>query len=67
MHMGIVPTFMTVYFMDACHPGRSEKGCISHGTAVTDNCESTCGCQELNLSPLEKQPVLLPTAFLQLL
>ena len=28
---------------------------------VTDGCELPCGCWELNLSPLEEQPVLLTT------
>jgi hypothetical protein len=28
---------------------------------ITDNCESPCGCWELNWGPLEEQPVLLTT------
>lgn len=28
---------------------------------VTDDCESSCGCWELNTRPLEEQPVLLIT------
>ena len=28
------------------------------GTGVTDSCELSCGCWELNLGPLGKQPVL---------
>lgn len=29
-------------------------------SVVKDGCKSLCGCWELKLSPLEKQPVLLP-------
>jgi hypothetical protein len=35
------------------------KGVRSSGTGVTDRCELPCGCWELNLGPLEEQPVLL--------
>ena len=35
------------------------EGIRSLGTGVTDSCELLCGCWELNLSPLEEQPVLL--------
>jgi hypothetical protein len=28
---------------------------------IIDNCELPCGCWELNLSPLEEQPMLLTT------
>jgi hypothetical protein len=30
-------------------------------TGVTDSCELPCWCWELNLDPLEEQPVLLTT------
>jgi hypothetical protein len=33
----------------------------SPGTGVIDNYELSCGCWELNLSPLEEQPALLTT------
>jgi hypothetical protein len=29
--------------------------------SITDGCEPQCGCLELNLEPLEEQPVLLTT------
>ena len=29
------------------------------GAGVTDSCEPPCGCWELNLGPLEEQPVLI--------
>jgi hypothetical protein len=31
------------------------------GTEVTGSCELPCGCWELNLGPLDKQPMLLTT------
>ena len=33
----------------------------SSGTGVTNSCELTCGCWQLNLDPLEEQPVFLTT------
>ena len=33
----------------------------SPGTGVMDGCKPPCGCWELNLDPLEEQPVLLTT------
>ena len=38
---------------------RPEEGIISEDTGVTEGCELPCGCSELNLGPLEEQPVLL--------
>ena len=35
------------------------EGVGSPGIGVTDSCELSCGCWELNLGPLEEQPVLL--------
>jgi hypothetical protein len=40
---------------------RSEEGVTSPGTGVTDVCKPPCGCWELNLGPLEEQPVCLIT------
>ena len=40
-------------------PQRPEKATEFPGTGVTDGCEPTCGCWELNLGPLKEQPVLL--------
>jgi hypothetical protein len=37
------------------------KGSRSSGTGVTDCCELPCGCWELNLDPLEEQPLPLTT------
>ena len=38
----------------------------SLGTRITDGCELPYGCWELNLGPLEEQPVLLTTVTLSL-
>jgi hypothetical protein len=35
------------------------EGVGSPETGLTDSWELPCGCWELNLSPLEEQPVLL--------
>ena len=37
------------------------EGVRSSGARVTDRCELSCGCWELNPGPLEEQPVLLTT------
>lgn len=36
-----------------------EEGVTTPGTGVNDGCEPPCRCLELNLSPLEKQQVLI--------
>lgn len=38
---------------------RPEEDVGFPGTGIVDSCELPCGCWELNLSPLEEQPVLL--------
>jgi hypothetical protein len=38
-----------------------EEGIESPGTGFTDGCEPSFGCWELNLGPLEEQPVSLTT------
>jgi hypothetical protein len=38
------------------------EGIGSPGIGVIDSCELPCGCWELNLGPLEEQPVLLTTS-----
>jgi hypothetical protein len=37
------------------------EGFRSPAIGVSDRCELSCGCQELNPGPLEEQPVLLTT------
>lgn len=41
---------------------KPEKDNRSLGTRITDGCELPCGCLELNLGPVEEQPVVLLTA-----
>lgn len=41
--------------------GGSEEGVGSPGTGIAGGYEAPCGCWEVNLSPLEQQPVLLTT------
>jgi hypothetical protein len=38
---------------------KSEEGVRSTGTGVTDGCKLPSGCWELNLRPLEEQPLFL--------
>ena len=40
-------------------PGGHNRTWDPPGTRVKDSCEPPCGCWELNLCPLEEQPVLL--------
>jgi hypothetical protein len=41
------------------HSWRQEEVVRSSGKRVTDCCEPSCGCWELNPGPLEEQPVIL--------
>jgi hypothetical protein len=43
-------------------PRRSDEGIGSPGTGVTNGCEPSCGCRELNQGPLQEQEVLLITS-----
>jgi hypothetical protein len=58
--MDVLPAFVFV-----CHPHAvsTEDGeaVDSPGTGVTHGLEPPCGCWELNLGPLQEQPVLLTT------
>ena len=44
--------------MPGVQGGRERTGIRSSGTGVTDSCALSCGCWELNLGPVEEQPVL---------
>ena len=60
--MSVLPACMYVCAPCACLvPVDSEKDIRSPGTEVTDGCEPSCGCWELNPSPLQEHPVLLTT------
>ena len=37
------------------------EGVRSPGTRITDSCELPCGCWDLNIGPLEEQPMFLIT------
>ena len=56
--MGVLPECVSVHYMQA-DPRRPEERVRSQGTRVTGGCELPCGCWELNLGPLEEQPVFL--------
>ena len=51
---------MYVYVPHACWcPQRSEESIGATGIGVIDNCDALCGCWDLNLDLLQKQPTLL--------
>lgn len=55
-----LPTGMSVYYMHACSlvpVEDTEEGDRSLGTRVTDSSTTPCGCQELNLGPLQEQQI----------
>jgi hypothetical protein len=58
MGMSVLPTCMFMHFYAWC-PRRPEEGIIPPGTGVTSSYELLCVCWELNLGPLEEQPILL--------
>lgn len=52
-------SYLSVFlFLILFHVRWSEWGCQIPGTGVTDSCKLPCGGWELNLCPLEEQPVL---------
>ena len=56
--MDVLPACTSVHHTMPC---ALESYSMVRLPGVTDTCESTCEHWELNLSPLEKQPVLLTT------
>jgi hypothetical protein len=44
-------------------PSEVRRRCLTSGTGVKDGCELPCGCWELNLGPLEEQPLLFVFVF----
>jgi hypothetical protein len=61
--------YMYVYAPCACLvPERARRQHHISGTGATESCESLCRCWNVNLGPVEEQPVLLTTELaLQLL
>lgn len=60
MYISISPAYMSEYHIDAWCTWRLERGTGFPG--IGDGCEPPCRCWELNLSPLEDQPVFSTTA-----
>ena len=61
MSMGVLPGCTSVPGVHVWCPQRPDNELRSPRAGVTDSCEPLCGCWELNLGPLVKQPVLLTT------
>ena len=61
--LDVLPACMSVYNIHVWCPRRPVEGDRYPGTGAADSCELSCGCWELNLGPLEEQPlpVLLAT------
>lgn len=57
--MGILPACVPVHHVNTCYLRRSGEGTGSSGTGDSDDYELPCGFGELNLGPLEGQPMLL--------
>lgn len=57
--MGVLLAWVSVCYVHAGCQRRPEEGANCLGTEVTDGSDLSCGCWELNLSPLEEQTVLL--------
>lgn len=56
--MTVLPVCMFVSYVYVWYLRGLEEGVVP-GTGVTDVCELMCGFWELNLGPLEEQPVVL--------
>lgn len=54
MCTGIFPACMSTHIMCVWYPHESKKGIGFRGTEVTDSCDATHGCWELNLHPPEE-------------
>lgn len=62
MHMNVFPKYMSGYHLCDQYDGAQKRYSIgSLGTGVTKGYKTPCSDWELNLSPLEGQPILLIT------
>ena len=61
MCMRVLPPCMSMHQVCSWSPQRSEEGTGVPRIGVTASCELPCGRWELNPSPLQEQPLLLPT------
>lgn len=59
MYMNVLTTWMLVYYMYVWCLRRPKEAMRYPRIRATDSCEFVCRCWELNLGPLEEQPVLL--------
>lgn len=57
--MNVLPSFMSVYHVNACCLRKSEEDLSSPGTGDIDSCEPPCRCWESNSDLLQEQHVLL--------
>lgn len=55
--------YLCMAYIPCAHlvPESLEEGIRSPGTGITDNCEQSRGCYELNLGPLQEQQAFLST------
>ena len=68
IRVSVLPASMSSHYVQVWCLRGPDESTGSPGTGVTDHCEPPCGCRELNLGPLEEQPLLLTTTlFLQVL
>ena len=61
MFMGIFAYMFFCPSLGCLASMETRRECWITRTRVRDSCELPCGCWELNLEPLEEQPVLLVT------
>jgi hypothetical protein len=67
MAVSVLFTCISMYHMHSWYPWRPEEGIGFSRTEVTEGYELPCRCWELNLGPLQEQPVLFTAEpFLQL-
>lgn len=59
MGMSVLLACVQEYHVLACYPQSSEEILRSPGTGVKDGCKPPCGCWELNLDHLKKEPMVL--------
>ena len=52
--VGVLPVSISVYHLYVWCQWRPDEGTGSPGTGITDSCDLSCGCLELNLGPLKE-------------
>lgn len=61
MGMSSLPSCMYVHYVCACHPQRLKEDTGFLRTGITDGCDLSHGCWEIDLDPLQEQHVYLTT------